>query len=105
MLLESVDRTSLYRYLAPLLLAALTVRLLHNKYGTGINYVPGPLLAPFSDLWRFVVVAGRRPELKHIEMHRKYGKVVRLGPNVVSVSDSDAIKTIYGINTGFVKVL
>lgn len=105
MILESIDRGSLYRYLASLFLAALTARLLHNKYGKGINSVPGPPLAPFSDLWRFIIVAGRRPELKHIEMHQKYGKVVRLGPSVVSVSDPDAIKIIYGINAGFVKVL
>jgi hypothetical protein len=33
---------------------------------------------------------------KMISLHRKYGSLVRTGPSEVSVSDPEAVKTIYG---------
>jgi hypothetical protein len=105
MLVQFIDKDPPYRYVAPLLLVALITWLLHNKYGHGINSIPGPPLASVTNLWRLTLVTGRRPELEHIKLHRKYGSVVRLGPNVVSVSDPNAVKIIYAINAGFVKVL
>ncbi|EKG16049.1 Cytochrome P450 [Macrophomina phaseolina MS6] len=78
--------------------------LLYNKYGTGLNHIPGPFLAGFTDLWRLWIVWGRRPELVHISLHKKYGKLVRLGPRTVLVSDNGAAKTIYALNAGFIKV-
>ncbi|KIW64809.1 hypothetical protein PV04_09717 [Phialophora macrospora] len=74
-----------------------------NRYGGGLNHIPGPALAPFTNLWRFFVVWSRRPELAHIRLHEKYGPLVRLGPRVVSVSDPAAISVIYALNAGFVK--
>lgn len=38
-----------------------------------------------------------------MKLHHKYGPLVRVGPNHVSVSDPEAVKVIYGINTGFTK--
>ncbi|MCJ1451493.1 hypothetical protein MMC28_001830 [Mycoblastus sanguinarius] len=38
-----------------------------------------------------------------IDLHRRHGKLVRTGPNEVSVSDLSAIKKIYGARTKFVK--
>jgi hypothetical protein len=81
----------------------LVARLGLNRYGGGLNHIPGPGLAPFTNLWRFFVVWGRRPELAHIRLHEKYGPLVRLGPRVVSVSDPAAISVIYALNAGFVK--
>lgn len=75
-----------------------------NRFGGGLNAIPGPRLAGFTDLWRLLVVWGRRPELAHIKLHKKYGNIVRLGPRTVSVGDPEAIKIIYGLNSGFVKV-
>lgn len=88
--------------LAAFILGAAAV-LLKNKYGQGINEIPGPWLAPFTDLWRFLLVLGRRPELEHILFHPKYGNLVRLGPRMISVSSPAAIPVIYGLNAGFTK--
>lgn len=77
--------------------------LLRNKYHNGLNKYPGPFLASLTDIWRFWDVYGRRPEVTHRKLHAKYGDVVRLGPNVLSFSDPKALKTIYGLNKGFVK--
>lgn len=75
-----------------------------NYFKNGLNKYPGPLLASFSNIWRFVDVWNRRPDITQIALHRKHGDVVRLGPNVLSFSDPAAIKQIYGLNKGFVKV-
>ncbi|KAF2994096.1 hypothetical protein E8E14_001564 [Neopestalotiopsis sp. 37M] len=41
--------------------------------------------------------------LDDLELHRRHGKVVRVAPNLVSVSDTDEINQIYGINTKLFK--
>ncbi len=37
------------------------------------------------------------------DLHKKYGKVVRIQPNHVSIADDSAINTIYGHGNGFLK--
>lgn len=75
-----------------------------NYFNNGLHKYPGPALARFSDIWRFIDVWNRRPDTTHIKLHRQHGDIVRLGPNTLSFSDPAAIKTIYGLNKGFVKV-
>lgn len=70
----------------------------------GLNRYPGPFMANFTNLWRLFNVWSRRPEVTHIQLHRKYGDVVRLAPNVLSFANPKALKVIYGLNKGFVKV-
>lgn len=86
------------------LLAGILLRLLVNKYGQGLNKIPGPWLAGFTDLWRLFIVRGRRAQEVHIELHKKYGPMVRLGPRAVSVADPEAIKIIYSPSSGYSKV-
>jgi hypothetical protein len=78
--------------------------LLSNYFNRGLNAYPGPFLASITDWWRFWIVYKRRPEVEHIRLHEKHGHVVRLGPNDLSFSDPRALKSIYGLNKGFVKV-
>ncbi|KAF4979782.1 hypothetical protein FZEAL_4086 [Fusarium zealandicum] len=85
------------------LLACIALRLLYNRYGNGLNNVPGPWLASLTDLWRLYIVLGRRAQDVHIELHKKYGPVVRLGPRAVSIADPAAIKIIYSPSAGFPK--
>lgn len=75
-----------------------------NYFNKGLHRYPGPALARVSDVWRFVDVWNRRPDITHVKLHRRHGDIVRLGPNTLSFSDPAAIKTIYGLNKGFVKV-
>lgn len=75
-----------------------------RKFYHGLHKYPGPFFASFTDLWRFVENFGRRTERTHVQLHRKYGDVVRLGPNALSFADPRAIKEIYGLNKGYVKV-
>jgi len=75
-----------------------------NRYHNGLNKYPGPFLASLTDWWRFYDVYKQRPERTHRQLHAKYGDVVRLGPNTLSFADPAALKTIYGLNKGFIKV-
>ncbi|KAL6366194.1 hypothetical protein LRP88_00291 [Fusarium phalaenopsidis] len=72
-------------------------------YGQGLNKIPGPWLAGFTDLWRLFIVRGRRAQEVHIELHKKYGPMVRLGPRAVSVADPEALKIIYSPSSGYSK--
>ncbi|KAF5582217.1 pisatin demethylase cytochrome P450 [Fusarium pseudocircinatum] len=92
-----------WAYLTAALVGLLVTKLLVNKYGNGLNGIPGPALAAFTDLWRFLDVYRRRPEVTQIALHEKYGSVVRLGPNTVSIADPAAIQTIYAHNSGYTK--
>jgi len=92
------------RYWFIVLLGALISRLVRNKYNRGLNKYPGPFLAAYTDWWRFFDVLGRKAEHTHIKLHRQWGDIVRLGPNMLSFADPGAIKIIYGLNKGMTKV-
>ncbi|KAJ4994294.1 cytochrome p450 [Stagonosporopsis vannaccii] len=82
---------------------ALVARLLHNKYAAGLSHIPGPFLASFTDFYRLAIARGYRPERWHIELHKRYGDFVRIGPRTVLCSSNNAAKKIYALNAGFVK--
>ena len=86
------------------LTVVLLLRLTYNKYGHRISHIPGPSLASLSNLWRALLVWRGAAHLEHIKLHRQYGPLVRLGPNCVSVADPEALKVIYALNAGYVKV-
>lgn len=69
-----------------------------------LKKIPGPFLAKFSNVWRFY----NHYKQTHIEtqkqLHKKYGDVVRLGPNTVSIADAGLLKTIYSTRGTFLKV-
>lgn len=77
---------------------------LNNYFYHGLHKYPGPFLASLTDWWRFFDVWGRRPDVTHNQLHRKYGDIVRLGPNALSFASPLALKSIYGLNKGFTKV-
>ncbi|WPG98294.1 Hypothetical protein R9X50_00108200 [Acrodontium crateriforme] len=86
-----------------LLFVTLVTRLLTNKYQKGLNKYPGSKFAALTNLWRFIDALKRSPERTHVALHRQYGDVVRLGPNVLSFADPKAIKVIYGLNKNMTK--
>jgi benzoate 4-monooxygenase len=68
-----------------------------------LRNVPGPFWAKFTDFWLvFVSGQGHRSEVVH-ELHKKYGPVVRIAPNHISIADPDALQAIYGHSTGTIK--
>ncbi|KAL2799529.1 cytochrome P450 [Aspergillus keveii] len=68
-----------------------------------LRHIPGPFWAQFSNLPRFLWVAGGDAHDVHIALHRKYGDLVRIGPNLVSVTDPDEIPKIYDFAGRYLK--
>src|SRR5271154_4420454 len=69
-----------------------------------LRHIPGPWLAGWTNLPRLLWVMGGKAHDVHIALHRKYGSVVRFGPNMISVQDPAEIGNIYGISRKFQKV-
>lgn len=102
MLLAEIFATAL-TYWPALLISSFVVYLLRNKFYNGLQRYPGPALASYTNWWRFFENLRRRSQHTYIELHRKYGEVVRVGPNVLSFANPAAIKDIYGLNKGYTK--
>ena len=95
---------ALYAYLLILLGLFIFVDFVRTAFKQGLRSIPGPFLARFSGLYRLSLVAkGKAPE-EYLKVHQKYGQVVRVGPNHVSISDPAMIPTIYGIGSNYLKV-
>jgi len=68
-----------------------------------LKHVPGPFWARFTNIQRVYWVQTARSHEIHAELHRRYGDLVRLGPNMVAISDPKWIPVIYPIRAGFPK--
>ena len=67
--------------------------------------LPGPGWARYTALYRVYRLWSGQAAAVYLELHRKYGAIVRTGPNTVSIADPVAIPTLYGINSNFLKVM
>lgn len=68
-----------------------------------IRGIPGPFPAQFTNLWLMLQCRRGRRFLAVDAAHKKYGKLVRIQPDHVSVADDQAINAIYGHGNGFLK--
>ncbi|KAI1007431.1 Benzoate 4-monooxygenase [Podosphaera aphanis] len=65
--------------------------------------IPGPIFARFSNLWLLWQARRGKRYLVIDAAHKKYGKLVRIQPNQVSIADETAIPAVYGHGNGFLK--
>ncbi|KAK3983905.1 cytochrome P450 [Cladorrhinum sp. PSN332] len=70
----------------------------------GLRHIKGPFLASITDLWRFRLQYSGSIQPILLQLHKRYGPIVRIGPNTISVSDPAHINTIFGARGGFTKV-
>lgn len=75
----------------------------YTKNRKGLRDIPGPFLASILPLDRLLSAARGHQFATHLEYHRKYGHLVRVGPNHVSFSDAEAIPLVYSVNTKYFK--
>lgn len=68
-----------------------------------IRDIPGVWIAAFSNLWLLYQCRKGKRYIAVDEAHKKYGPLVRIQPNHVSVADDQAINSIYGHGNGFLK--
>lgn len=99
------DATAFLAHNIPSILVLIVlIHFTRNYFKPGVSCLPGPFLAKLSNLWRFIDVANGHAEKTLHKLHEQYGDYVRVGPNVVSIKNLDALKTVYGINKGYRKV-
>ncbi|KAI8633571.1 cytochrome p450 benzoate 4-monooxygenase [Xylariaceae sp. FL1651] len=68
-----------------------------------LRHLPGPFVAKFSNIW---LALGARNGQKYAWVHaahQKYGKVVRVGFNHVSIATGEGLRTVYAHGNGFLK--
>ncbi|KAI9662210.1 MAG: hypothetical protein M1821_008376 [Bathelium mastoideum] len=70
---------------------------------SSLNKFPGPLVAKFTDFWRFVDVWNGLHHKTLIRLHQQHGKIVQIGPNLLDLSDPAWIKIIYSTRGEFKK--
>lgn len=68
-----------------------------------IRSIPAPFPAAWTNLWLMWQCRKGTRYLAVHEAHKKYGTLVRIQPNHVSIADADAIPQIYGHGNGFLK--
>lgn len=98
--IESVLSSSALLYLA---IAYVAYFILQPWYFSPLRNIPGPWYAVYTKWWLVrKTVTGVRAKTIH-GLHERYGPWVRVAPNEVSTSDTEAIVPIYGVNSTFVK--
>lgn len=60
-----------------------------------LSAFPGPIVAKFTNIWRAIAASRGDVDTTNIELHRKYGSAVRIGPNCISLSDPKMIRAVY----------
>lgn len=84
--------------------AALLSSSLYSAYLGPLSRFPGPTLAKFTNLWRFLDVWKGENQYTLRKLHREYkSAVIRVGPNLLSLSDARWIKLIYSLKGDFKK--
>ena len=80
------------------LFVLVVLKLLSIRYSRGLNRYNGPFIASFSDLWKCWYAYGHSTKKNdiYVDVHRKFGDVVRIGPNNLSFADPRALSEIYG---------
>ena len=79
------------------------LRALYRRYVSPLRKYPGPFVASFSRLWKVISTASGNTYTHHIALHRKYGPVVRIAPNEVSISSPEAARTLLSAGKRFFK--
>ncbi|KAJ9151979.1 Pisatin demethylase [Pleurostoma richardsiae] len=78
-------------------------RLLYKRYASPLRKYPGPWLASCSRLWKVLSTASTHTHHDHIALHKKYGPVVRIAPDEVSVASPEAARVLLSAGKRFYK--
>ncbi|KAF5672039.1 cytochrome p450 [Fusarium heterosporum] len=90
--------------LVAFLLGLLFFRTIYNLFFHPLRSIPGPFLARSNGVWRLVRYFRGTWHDDVLELHKKYGQVVRISPGEVSFTCQDAVKAIYGHGKHITKV-
>jgi hypothetical protein len=78
-------------------------RFLWNYIRSPLKSFPGPAPTSFTNIWRLQDVFRGRCDITQTALHRKYGSAVRMGPNLLSLSDPNLISQVYNTKSPWLK--
>ena len=100
--LETVD-SHVYMMCFSLPFLLLVLRSFYRVLLHPLSHIPGPLLPSITSAWlNYHAYIGDEASSVH-DLHKKYGPVVRIGPNDVDIADGAALNPIYVDKGGFRK--
>ncbi|KAG8159077.1 hypothetical protein KVR01_010738 [Diaporthe batatas] len=80
-----------------------SVYALYQLFFSPLSSIPGPFWAKLTSFPRLNSVLGNATHIELVNYHKKYGTVVRIGPNALSVTDPTAFREIYKAGNKFIK--
>ena len=86
------------------LILVVTLYAIYHVFTDTLKAFPGPLFARFTNLWRMYVSSLGHAPLVNRKLHDRFGPAVRMGPNMISLSDVELIKTVYANDEQYIKV-
>lgn len=90
-------------YFLPLLLVVCYLAPYFTTHSSLRGIPAASFWAPFSNLWLALQARLVKRSIVVHAAHERLGKVVRIQPNHVSIADENAIRSIYGHGSGFLK--
>ncbi|KAJ5793372.1 uncharacterized protein N7503_009350 [Penicillium pulvis] len=90
-------------WVVPLVFIGLICKWVYRLYCHPLSKIPGPKIAACTSLWlAYHTYIGNECTAVY-SLHRRYGPVLRVGPNDVDISNADAIEPVYVARGGFPK--
>ncbi|KAF5005010.1 hypothetical protein FDECE_8535 [Fusarium decemcellulare] len=77
--------------------------LIYTLFFSGLRKIPGPFLAKLSRLWEMKNVATGNIHEIIMDLHKRHGPIIRVGPNRYDFDTMEAVKTIYRIGNALPK--
>ncbi|KAJ1299711.1 hypothetical protein OPQ81_005037 [Rhizoctonia solani] len=91
------------RYLSLGVLGLAVLAYVYSTFSTPLARVPGPWYTLFTgQVLKYYGIAGKRAKYIH-ELHKKYGPIVRVGPEEVDVTDIASVKEIHTVKATYIK--
>ena len=72
-----------------------TLSCLFSYFRPHLRQLPGPFLARFTRLYKVYITLTGNSHIKYQKLHKKYGPIVRTGPNSISIGDVSMIPEVY----------
>jgi hypothetical protein len=86
------------------LTALFTSILIYRAFFHPLRHFAGPKLARLSQFYHFFHIRAKVDNYRHLDrLHEKYGEYVRVGPNLLSISDPDMIEVVFHPQSNFAK--
>ncbi|KAF5698022.1 cytochrome P450 monooxygenase [Fusarium globosum] len=95
---SSIERTKLFQYAVIFFVSFKLITYLQRLFFHPLSKFPGPRICAASRLYEFYWDSYQHGRLwaKLPDLHRRYGPIVRIGPNEVHIEDSEYFDTIFG---------